>query len=362
MNETFDLQEYLSRGIENFVADVVKATLKNPRQSAFMLKYAASAAAASKKRKAFEEQGLHVPSFLIASITSQCNLHCAGCYSRCSHATVDAAPVRQLTDAEWLKLFSEADELGDSFILLAGGEPMLRRDIIEAAGRRQNIMFPIFTNGTFMDEAYFRLFDKCRNLVPIMSIEGEKETTDERRGKGVYDRLIRNMEELHKRGLIFGASITVTTQNIKEVTSDAFLQKLSDRGCKAIIYVEFVPVMEESKELAPGDAERAWLREELTRLRRDHLEMVYVSFPGDEKSSGGCVAAGRGFFHINSHGGAEPCPFSPYSDINVRDTSLKEALNSKLFRALRENGHLLEDHAGGCVLYEKRALVESLLG
>lgn len=54
---------------------------------------------------------------------------------------------------------------------------------------------------------------------------------------------------------------------------------------------------------------------------------------GDEKSYGGCVAAGRGFFHINSHGGAEPCLFSPYSDINVRDTSLWEALKSKLFTA-----------------------------
>ena len=362
MNETFDLQEYLSRGIEDFMADVVKATLKNPRESAFMLKFAAATAAASRKRKAAEAQGRHIPSFLIASITSQCNLHCAGCYSRCNHATVDALPVRQLTDEEWLKIFSEADELGISFILLAGGEPMLRRDIIEAAGKRQNILFPIFTNGTFMDEAYFRLFDKCRNLIPIMSIEGEKDATDERRGKGIYERLIRNMDELHKRDLVFGASITVTTQNINEVTSDAFLKKLSDRGCKAVIYVEFVPVTEESKELAPGDAERAYLQAELTRLRREHPEMVYVSFPGDEKSSGGCVAAGRGFFHINSHGGAEPCPFSPYSDINVRDTSLKEALNSRLFKALRENGHLLEDHAGGCVLYEKRELVESLLG
>ena len=362
MNETFDLQEYLSRGIEDFVADVVKATLKNPRESAFMLKFAAATAAASRKRKAAEANGRHIPSFLIASITSQCNLHCAGCYSRCNHATVDALPVRQLTDEEWLKIFSEADELGISFILLAGGEPMLRRDIIEAAGRRKNILFPIFTNGTFMDEEYFRLFDKCRNLIPVMSIEGEKEATDERRGKGIYELLIRNMDELYRRDLIFGASVTVTTQNIKEVTSDAFLQKLSDRGCKAVIYVEFVPVTEESKELAPGDAEREYLRSELARLRREHPEMVYVSFPGDEKSSGGCVAAGRGFFHINSHGGAEPCPFSPYSDINVRDTSLKEALDSRLFRALRENGHLLEDHAGGCVLYEKRELVEALLG
>ena len=89
--------------------------------------------------------------------------------------------------------------------------------------------------------------------------------------------------------------------------------------------------------------------------------MVYVSFPGDEKSSGGCVAAGRGFFHINSHGGAEPCPFSPYSDRNVRNTSLREALHSPLFTALRDGGVLMDDHEGGCVLYEKRQLVESLL-
>ena len=88
---------------------------------------------------------------------------------------------------------------------------------------------------------------------------------------------------------------------------------------------------------------------------------MYVSFPGDEKSSGGCFAAGRGFFHINSHGGAEPCPFSPYSDINVRDTSLREAISSPLFTALRDGDILLDDHEGGCVLYQKKALVESLL-
>ena len=194
-----------------------------------------------------------------------------------------------------------------------------------------------------------------------MSIEGERELTDARRGKGIYDKLIANMDEFRRRGLIFGASVTVTTENLQEVSSDAFLQKLSDRGCKAVIFVEYVPVTEESRELAPGDSERAYLRGEIARLRAERPEMVYISFPGDEKSSGGCVAAGRGFFHINSHGGAEPCPFSPYSDVNVRDSSLREAMNSGLFRALRDNGHLLEDHVGGCVLFEKRELVEKLL-
>ncbi len=364
MNKTgndFDLQEYLTKGVEGVIADAVRATLRNPRESAFMLKFAAASKAASRHRRKLEDAGEHVPSFLIASITSKCTLHCAGCYSRCNHATVDAEPVSQLTGEEWLRIFDEAEELGISFILLAGGEPMLRRDIIEAAGKKQNIMFPIFTNGTFMDERYFELFDRCRNLLPVMSIEGEREITDARRGKGIYDRLIGNMEELNRRELIFGASVTVTTENIREVTSGDFLHSLSERGCRVVIYVEFVPVTEESRELAPGDKEREYLTGELRRLRSEHPEMVYISFPGDEKSSGGCVAAGRGFFHINSHGGAEPCPFSPYSDTNVRRSSLREALQSPLFSALRDGGLLMDDHEGGCVLYEKRELVESIL-
>ena len=361
MDKSFDIQAYMTKGVERVVGDIVRATFRNPRESAYMARFALASRAASKRRRKAENAGEHIPAFLIASITSQCNLHCAGCYSRCNHATVDGEPVRQLTAEEWLRIFEEADELGISFILLAGGEPMIRRDVIEAAGRHPNILFPVFTNGTFMDERYFGLLDRCRNLIPVMSIEGEKETTDARRGEGVYDRLIGNMDALSQRGLVFGASVTVTTQNIREVSSDAFLKKLSDRGCKAVIFVEFVPVTDESADLAPGDAEREYLSREIERLREEHPEMVYISFPGDEKSSGGCVAAGRGFFHINSHGGAEPCPFSPYSDMNVRDTSLREALRSPLFRALQNGGLLEDDHAGGCVLYEKRAQVEALL-
>ncbi|MCR5468246.1 MAG: radical SAM protein [Lachnospiraceae bacterium] len=359
--EAFDIQEYMTKGVERVVSDAIKATLKNPKESAFMAKFAFASKAASKKRRKAEDNGEHIPPFLIASITSQCNLHCAGCYSRCNHATVDSKPVEQLKGEEWAKIFDEADDLGISFILLAGGEPMLRRDVIEAASHRSNILFPIFTNGTYMDERYFELLDNSRNLIPIMSIEGEKETTDNRRGEGVYDKLVSSMDELNKRGLIFGASVTVTTENLSEVTSDDFLKKLSDRGCKAVIFVEFVPVTDESMELAPGEKEREILKAEIDRLRKTHPEMVYISFPGDEKSSGGCVAAGRGFFHINSHGGAEPCPFSPYSDINVRDTSLKDAMNSRLFRELRDGGYLLEDHPGGCTLFERKDDVEGIL-
>jgi len=362
MQDNFDLQSYLTKCVEQLVADALKATLRNPKESAFMLKFAAASRKASEKRKQAESSGEHIPTFLIASITSQCNLHCAGCYSRCNNATVDSEPVRQLSSEDWTRIFNEADELGISFILLAGGEPMLRYSVIEAAGKKQNILFPVFTNGTYLNENYFMLLDKCRNLIPIMSIEGNREITDQRRGAGIYDKLIANMEECRKRGIIFGASVTVTTRNYKEVCSDVFLDELSQHGCKAVIYVEYVPVTEESTELAPTDTERTYLSERIQHLRDTRSGMVYIAFPGDEKATGGCVAAGRGFFHINSHGGAEPCPFSPYSDVNVRDTSLREALRSPLFTALQNGNILLDDHSGGCVLYNKHELVESLIG
>ena len=297
----FDIQEYMTRGVERVVSDAIKATLKNPKESAYMAKFAMASRAASKKRARLEAEGEHIPPFLIASITSSCNLHCAGCYSRCNNATEDTEPVQQLTDDEWLKVFDEADNLGVSFILLAGGEPLLRKGVIEAAGKKQNILFPIFTNGTYMADKFFDMFDKNRNLIPIMSIEGEKEATDKRRGEGVYDKLVSNMDELNKRGLIYGASVTVTTDNLRDVSSESFIGKLSDKGCKAVIFVEFVPVTDDSAHLAPGDEEREYLKKEIMRLRQEHPEMVFVSFPGDEKSSGGCIAAGRGFFYINSH-------------------------------------------------------------
>jgi MoaA/NifB/PqqE/SkfB family radical SAM enzyme len=361
MDERFDIQQYLTEGVEQVVKDALKATLKDPRESAFLAKFALASTAAAKRRAANEKEGLHVPSYLIASITSSCNLHCAGCYSRANNATVDCEPSRQLTEDEWLRVFREASELGISFVLLAGGEPMLRYDVMESAGKMQDMLFPIFTNGTFMNEKIFDLLDRCRNLIPVISIEGDREVTDARRGEGIYDLTVSKMDELHKRGIIYGVSVTVTKENIGEVFSDEFLDLMRSRGCKAVFFIEFVPVSDEASELAPDDSDRAFMEERLSVLRSEKDDMMYIAFPGDEKSSGGCLAAGRGFFHINSHGGAEPCPFSAYSDINVKDTSVREALQSNLFTKLREGDILSGEHIGGCVLHAKRDQVEAIL-
>lgn len=362
MNSDFNLSEYLSNGIENVIKGIVKASLKNPKETAFVVKYALSSKEAKKKRASIEKEGENIPAFLILSITSSCNLCCKGCYARANKACGEGLKKEQLSSERWGSIFNEAKELGISFILLAGGEPLLRRDVIEKAAEVKEIMFPIFTNGTMLQEEYIKLLDKNRNLVPILSIEGDKNQTDARRGEGTYDMLMNVMDKLSEKGILYGASVTVTTENVLTVTSKAFFEKLYNKGCRALIFVEYVPVAESTKQLAPTDVEREILEYEQQKLREQYEDVIILSFPGDEKYSGGCLAAGRGFFHINADGSAEPCPFSPYSDTSLKNCTLREALKSPLFRKLNETGMLLGEHEGGCLLFLKEKEVKDLIG
>ena len=360
MSSDFKLERQLARDVEEIVRDLARAAAFHPKQAAFMARYALASRRSAALRREAEARGEHVPPFLIASITSACNLHCAGCYARELHTCTDEE-VDQLSAAEWEHIFREAKELGVGFILLAGGEPLVRPDVLDAAAKFPEILFPVFTNGTLLYGDTLDKFDRRRNLIPVLSIEGGAERTDARRGKGMYAHLRTVMSRLKAQNIAFGASITVTTENLSEVTSDAFLNELSEAGCKAVIFVEFVPTDESMQHLAPGDAEREAMRNRLDELHSSGNPLLLIAFPGDELQMDGCLAAGRGFFHNNPRGGAEPCPFSPYSDASLRDMPLREALNSPLFRELRGSGMLSGAHAGGCVLFEKRREVEAIL-
>jgi len=353
MQTIFNLEQYLSNGIENLVKNTIKSTLRNPQKSAFLLKYIVSARKASKIRAASEKRGEHIPPFLIASITSKCNLFCTGCYSKAA----DPSGKNELESTDWARLFAEAGEIGIAMILLAGGEPFMRPDVINQAANRPEILFPIFTNGTVLREQEYSMLNTYRNLIPIISIEGGETITDTRRGGGVYLQTMNAMRKLDGMDILFGASVTVTSKNLAVVTSEAFVDDLYSKGCKIILYIEYVPFELES--LALTDAERGVLEDRTAALREK--EMIFISFPGDEKDTGGCLAAGRGFFHIASDGNAEPCPFSPYSDINVRNATLKEALLSPLFTKLKSGGILREEQKGGCVLFEKKETVKRLV-
>ena len=225
MEDEFNLEEYLSNGVEIIVKDAIRTSLRNPKESIYLLKFSKYAKRATEIRKSHSE---NIPVFLIASITSSCNLHCLGCYSRANDSCSDQEPINQLSGDDWADIFTQAKEMGISFIVLAGGEPLIREDVITKASDFPEILFPIFTNGTMINDDYLKLFDKNRNLVPIISIEGDEKITDSRRGKGVYRKTVESMRKMRKNNIIFGTSLTFTNENLPMLVSNEFIDKLHD--------------------------------------------------------------------------------------------------------------------------------------
>ena len=361
MESSRDITEYLNQGTEKLIADILRATLRNPKETVFLRKYHKHQLQMEKRRMEQESQGRPIPAFLISSITSACNLSCKGCYARANGLCGEQSKEPLLNAEQWDGIFFQAEEAGIPFILLAGGEPLLRLDVLEKAAEHEGILFPIFTNGTMLDKDALRLLDNHRNLVPVVSLEGGEMATDARRGDGVYQLTQNVLNSLEAKKLLFGVSLTVTTENMVEVTSPCFLRSLYDKGCRLIFFIEYVPVAPGTEHLALDDTARVMMETAQESLRDRFPGMIFLSFPGDEKQMGGCLAAGRGFFHINPYGGAEPCPFSPYSDISLKDHTLMQAMDSPFFQKVRELNAKDPGHLGGCALFAKEAQVKSLL-
>lgn len=361
--KTFDLEGYLNRGIRKLLREILRTVKNDLRKKVFFLRFLFRSKTAAAIRNAFAKKGEHIPPFLIASITNRCNLHCLGCYARNNGQCTDQLKSPLLSVERWTELFRESAKIGVSFILLAGGEPLMRSDVLSAASKFPEILFPVFSNGTLFDDERIMFFSSHPNLFPILSLEGDALATDLRRGPGTYLSLMKTMEGFKTKGIIFGTSVTVTRLNYEKVTEDSFLNTLAQSGCHLVFFVEYVPVTIETVDWAFQNEDRERFSRRLQALRTREERMVFVSFPGDEDQSQGCLAAGRGFFHINPEGRAEPCPFSPHSDTSLVNLSLREALRSPLFEKIRSKGSAFGDHAGGCALFENddqvRALLES---
>jgi MoaA/NifB/PqqE/SkfB family radical SAM enzyme len=173
--------------------------------------------------------------------------------------------------------------------------------------------------------------------LPAISVEGFKEETDARRGKGHYDKVMNAMRLLKEAGILFAYSATMTSQNADLLVSDRFVDHWIDQGCILGWYFLYIPVGKETEwELVPTPEQRNLLRERIAHFRGTK-EIFFGDFWNDGPEVGGCIAGGRKYLHINSKGDVEPCVFCHFAMHNINDTPLREAVTSPMFKKIREN-------------------------
>ncbi|MDR1668742.1 MAG: radical SAM protein [Oscillospiraceae bacterium] len=348
--------------VSNLFAGEIRVSLKTaagiltayPASAAALTKIAAALPKAERRRETSAKNGADVPPLLIVSTTEECNLSCKGCYA-CERGEKRGA----LPSDRVYEVLDEASELGVSVVLLAGGEPLLSHDWLNAMSKQDSMLGLVFTNGTLLDKRRLAWFAENRHLIPLLSIDGNAAQTDARRGEGVYAKVSEAMSALRSSGIPFGVSVAVTGENMGETLNSGFTEEYMQKGCRLFVYVEYVPAEAGTEALVLSKEDKRRLSDFAAQSMKEYAAL-FVAFPGDEEPYGGCLAAGRGFVHIGADGSLEPCPFAPFSDVSLKNTSLKDALNSALLAKVRENHHLLIEGEGGCALWRKRELLTEL--
>ncbi len=313
-----------------------------------------------KTKKLRDEQkrnGLKVPPFLILSITSKCNLACSGCYAAAT-GTVSHKK-KNLDISQWKKIIEEANELGVFSYVIAGGEPFLYPDLLSLCEDFKDRLFIIVTNGTAIQEKDFDILKRLSNVVVLVSTEGGKLMTDTRRGKGTYEKVTNTLERLNKNGTLTGISVTITKNNFRYWMDESKIDKFISDGLKIGTFIEYIPISKKENKLMLTKEERERFRSKMLEYR-EKKPIYIIHSPGDEEFFGGCVSAGRGFAHVTPEGDLTPCPVSNVATHNLTKSSLREALESQLFKEIRDNEHLLETDGMPCALFAHPEEVDKL--
>lgn len=292
----------------------------------------------------------NIPFLLLMDPTSACNMKCKGCWA------AEYGHKNNLTFEEMSSVVSQGRELGTHLYMFTGGEPLIRKDdIIRLCETYPDCAFLAYTNGTLIDEKFCDEIVRVGNFAVAISVEGEEQVSDERRGEGHYQKAIEAMKLLKKKGCLFGISVCYTKDNIPSVTSDEFLNKMVDLGVKFGLYFNYMPVGHDSPaDLIPTPEQREYMYYWLKRVRNSKTgkPMFFMDFQSDGEYVGGCIAGGRNYFHINSAGDMEPCVFIHFSDSNIRTHTLLEGLRNPLFMAFRHDQPFNDNHLRPCPMLE----------
>ncbi len=328
----------------------------NPRRMAVLAGIGWRMWRANSRRLARQrELGMTIPPVVAISPTMRCNYDCAGCYSRGR----DSAG--ELSTSELDALLSEAEDLGVVSVVVTGGEPFMRDDLVDLMARHRGLLFVPITNGSLLTPAVARLIARSQNVLLLVSVEGFAADTDERRRPGAHAAALRALDRLRTAGACYGFAATNTTTNTAHLGTDAFIDEMVALGCSVGFFTEYVPCDERPRHdwvLDPGT--RDTFRERVLKLRKSK-PIILVQFPHDEYGAdNSCSAAGRASLHINSRGDVEPCPFAPISCENVRRGGLAAACRSPFLRAVRDDERLLRRDRFACALFEHRRELEAL--
>ncbi len=289
----------------------------------------------------------NIPWAILMDPTVACNLKCTGCWA----AEYDKTANMSLQTLD--RIIEEGKLLGIYMYIFSGGEPLVRKtDLIKLAEKHNDCAFLAFSNATLVDEEFAQELARVGNFALAISVEGFAQETDMRRGKGTYHKVLHAMDLLKEEGVGFGFSTCYHSQNTESVGSDEYIDLMIAKGCLFGWYFTYIPLGRNAKSELLASADQREYMYHRVRKMRETKPIFVMDFWNDGEYVDGCIAGGKSYIHINANGDVEPCAFIHYSNVNIHETSLLEALQSPIMQQYRQNQPFNENHLRPCPLLD----------
>jgi len=276
---------------------------------------------ALKRRAAVEG----VPTAAAIALTYRCNFNCVHCYAHSSEN-----PEAELSGAAWMGIIDQLAEAGCLFLLITGGEPLLRPDFkdIYLHAKKRGMLVTVFTNGSLVDESIIRLFKEYPPREVDISLYGMSAATC-RNTVGTDRSLQRCLEAVHalrREGIQLALKTVVMKANRNDF--DQIRNLAESLGVKFRYDVCITPQLDGG--LAPV-AQRLPVTEAVAleysdRKRMEKWQEIYARNPGPRGE--GLLyrcSAGRNLAFIGPDGGVHPCPSATHRRYTMDKTSFAEA-------------------------------------
>ncbi|HTY52086.1 MAG TPA: radical SAM protein [Methanomicrobiales archaeon] len=312
--------------------------------------------------------GSDIPGLRLISwnITLRCPLQCAHCYVDAGEH--EAAGV--LSTPEAFAVIDQIRELGRPAVILSGGEPLMREDILEIAryGSEKGLKMAIGTSGVLLDEkCAAELRESGVRRVAISIDSADPAVHDRFRGlDGAWERAVQGIRNCLNEGIGVQVNTTVLSpdpQAIRDVVS--FGAGLGIRN-----YQLFFPVPTGRGTGVPWMTPQVYenlIREVLIAYRHAGVNIRPTCAPQFRRIAEelgitnpawgrGCIA-GISYCRIFANGDVTPCPYLPARAGNVLETTLNRIWEeSPVLAVLRDTSNLTgtcgrcgyHDICGGC--------------
>ncbi len=322
-------------------------------KAAYSLGYKGIVAIEKHKRRL--RRGEFFPPFLYLSIVNSCNLRCQGCW-------VDVAAKQQVIDLESLnRTINEAKAAGNSFFGILGGEPFMHPQLVDMLEAHPDCYFQVFTNGHFITDEMARTLRRLGNVTPLVSVEGTKMVSDERRGKAnVLSNTMIGLQNALKHKLLTGVCTSLCQTNFDDLLRESWVDRLIDMGVMYLWYHVYRPIgPNATPELALSPAQQLEARKFVVEMRaKKPIIIIDAYYDGEGQAL--CPAATGFTHHISPWGDIEPCPIIQFATESIHDAKpLRETMNDSAF--LRDFRQLAASATRGCIVLERPDLLKQLV-